>query len=223
MQAIVIATKTGACLPVMLESVNQYVPDNVTVFISGYKHILPNHRTILSENPYTNFGDSFNAVVNEAFKEFDEIIVCNDDIVLNPSSYLLLQKDVEQLKNVTDKLGWVSSRSDYVRDLQNIREGTERVGIKFKEEYCIDEVEIIAPLFAYISKDAWVDFKPINWYSDDVQCLEMRVKGYRNFISRSYVHHVGSQTIGMNHNKNHEEAKDWLEKNMPEFSKEFFK
>lgn len=223
MQALVIATKTGVCLPVMLESINQYVPDNVTVFLSGYKHILQNHRTILSDNPYTNFGDSFNAVVHQAFQEFDEIIVCNDDIVLTPFSYLLLQKDVEQLKTVTDKLGWVASRSDYVRDLQNIREGTKRAGVKFKEEYCIDEVEIIAPLFAYISKDAWVDFKPINWYSDDVQCLEMRTKGYRNFISRSYVHHVGSQTIGMNHKKNHEEAKDWLNKNMPEFSKEFFK
>jgi hypothetical protein len=47
--------------------------------------------------------------------------------------------------------------------------------------------------------------------------------GYQNFISRSYIHHVGSQTIGMDNNKNHLEAKAWIDSNMPEFSKEFFK
>lgn len=223
MKAIVVATKNGRCLPVLLESINQYVPDDVTVYLSGYDHILPNHRTITMPNDGNNFGDSYNAVVKKAFEEHDEIIVANDDIVLNPSSYLLLYQDVERLKEVTPHIGWVSSRADYVRDLQNIREGTERVGIRFKEEFCINEVEIIAPLFAYIAKDAWVDFKPINWYSDDIQCLEMRIRGYQNFISRSYVHHVGSQTIGMNHNNNHLEAKAWIDENMPEFSKEFFK
>lgn len=223
MKAIVVATKNGRCLPVLLESINQYVPDDVTVYLSGYDHIMPNHRTITMPNDGNNFGDSYNAVVKKAFEEHDEIIVANDDIVLNPSSYLLLYQDVERLKEVTPHIGWVSSRADYVRDLQNIREGTERVGIRFKEEFCINEVEIIAPLFAYIAKDAWVDFKPINWYSDDIQCLEMRTRGYQNFISRSYVHHVGSQTIGMNHNNNHLEAKAWIDENMPEFSKEFFK
>lgn len=223
MKAIVIATKNGRCLPVLLESINQYVPDDVTVYLSGYEHILPNHRTITMPNDGNNFGDSYNAVVKKAFEDHDEIIVANDDIVLTPSSYLLLYQDVERLKEVTPHIGWVSSRADYVRDLQNIREGTERVGVRFKEEFCINEVEIIAPLFAYIAKDAWVDFKPINWYSDDIQCLEMRIRGYQNFISRSYVHHVGSQTIGMNHNNNHLEAKAWIDENMPEFSKEFFK
>lgn len=223
MQAIVIATKTGRCMPVLLESINQYVPDDVVIYTAGYDHILPNHRTITLPNDFNNFGDSYNAVVAEAFKEHDEIIVANDDIVLTPSSFTLLYQDVERLKELIPHIGWVSSRADYVRDRQNIREGTVRNGVKFKEEYCIDEVEIIAPLFAYIAKDAWVDFKPINWYSDDVQCLEMRTRGYQNFISRSYVHHVGSQTIGMDHKKNHLEAKEWIDKNMPEFSKEFFK
>jgi len=229
MQAIVIATKTGRCLPVLLESINQYVPDDVVIYTAGYDHILPNHRTITLPNDFDNFGDSYNAVVAEAFKEHDEIIVANDDIALTPHSYLLLDQDVKRLKDhlsridASPKLGWVASRSDYVREAQNIRFGTERHGDKYKEEYCINEVEVISPLFAYISKDAWVDFKPINWYSDDIQCLEMLSMGYQNFISRSYVHHVGSQTIGMDNNKNHLEAKAWIDSNMPEFSKEFFK
>jgi hypothetical protein len=45
MKAIVIATKTGRCLPVLLESINQYVPDDVTIYLSGYDHIL------ISPNP----------------------------------------------------------------------------------------------------------------------------------------------------------------------------
>lgn len=222
MKAIIIATKNGRCLPVLLESINQYVPDDVTVYLSGYDHILPNHRTITMPNDGDNFGDSYNAVVKKAFEEHDEIIVANDDIVLTPSSFTLLYQDVERLKDCIPNLGWVSSRADYVRGNQNIRTGSERKGVKFVEEFCIDEVEIIAPLFAYISKKAWVDFKEINWYSDDIQCLEMRARGYQNFISRSYVHHVGSQTIGMNHNNNHLEAKAWIDKNMPDFSEEFF-
>jgi hypothetical protein len=167
--------------------------------------------------------------VHKAFEEHHEIIVANDDIVLTPHSYLLLEQDVERLENhlarieSSPKLGWVASRSDYVRGHQNIRFGKERHGDKYKEEYCINEVEVISPLFAYITKDAWVDFKPINWYSDDIQCLEMVSMGYQNFISRSYVHHVGSQTIGTNNQKNHLDAKAWIDSNMPEFSKEFFK
>ncbi len=223
MQALVIATKTGKCLPVMLESINQYVPKDVVVYLSGYEYQLPYHNTVISENPYNNFGDSFNAVVHQAFQKHEEIIVCNDDIVLTPISYQLLKEDVEQLKRHTEKLGWVTSRADYVRGHQNIRVGKKRSGVRFDEEYCIEEVPVIAPLFAYISKEAWVDFKPINWYSDDIQCYEMLVKGYRHFISRSYVHHVGSQTIGLNNDKNHIEAKEWIDKNMPEFSEEFFK
>jgi len=227
MKAIVIATKTGRCLPVLLESINQYVPDDVVIYTAGYDHILQNHRTITLPNDFDNFGDSYNAVVAEAFKEHDEIIVANDDIVLTPHSYLLLDQDVKRLKDhlaaKSHKLGWVASRSDYVREAQNIRFGTKRNGDKYQEEYCIQEVDIISPLFAYISKDAWVDFKPINWYSDDIQCLEMLSIGCQNFIARSYVHHVGSQTIGMDNNKNHLEAKAWIDRNMPEFSKEFFK
>lgn len=223
MKAMVVATKTAKCLPVMLESINQYIPKDVTIYISGYEYQLPYHSTITMQNDGANFGESYNSVVHKAFESHEEIIVCNDDIVLNPLSYKLLQEDVEQLKKHTEKLGWVTSRSDYVRGHQNIRVGKKRDGVRFSEEYCIEEVPIIAPLFAYISKDAWVDFKPINWYSDDIQCLEMIAKDYRNFISRSYVHHVGSQTIGLNNEQNHIEAKKWIDENMPSFSKEFFK
>lgn len=216
---IVIATKTAKCLPVLLASIDEYVPEDVVVFVSGSDLRLPRHRTINMRNEGNNFGDSYNKVVKAAFAIFDDVIVANDDIVLNPTSYSLLMEDVELLPGDT---GWVSAKSDYVRGLQNIREFKQREGIRYMEEGKIIPTEIISPLFAYIHKDKWVDYKPINWYSDDIQCLEIKANGYQNYVSRSYVHHVGSQTIGMDHTKNHLEAEAWIKENMPELHQKWF-
>jgi len=216
---IAIATKTAKCLPVLLASIDQYVPQDVTVFVSGSDLRIPRHKSINVQNIGDNFGDSYNHIVNLAYSMFDEVIVANDDIVLTPSSYELLMADVELLPEDT---GWVSAKSDYVRGYQNIRAFKEREGIRYVEERKIIPTEIISPLFGYIHKDKWVDYKPINWYSDDIQCLEIRANGYKNYVSRSYVHHVGSQTIGMDHGKNQQEAETWIKANMPELHQRWF-
>jgi len=216
---IVIATKHAKCLPVLLSSIDQYVPLDVTVFVSGSDLKLPRHRTINVENTGDNFGDSYNQVVHCAYSMFDDVIVANDDIVLTPTSYSLLLEDVELLPKDT---AWVSAKSDYVRGYQNIREFKQKEGIRYMEERKIIPTEIISPLFGYIHKDKWVDYKPINWFSDDIQCLQIRANGYKNYVSRSYVHHVGSQTIGMDHSKNEQEAKSWIKENMPELYAHWF-
>ena len=216
---IAIATKTAKCLPVLLASIDQYVPQDVVVFISGSDLRLPRHRTINMRNEGNNFGDSYNKVVHSAYSMFDDVIVANDDIVLTPTSYKLLLEDVELLPEDT---AWVSAKSDYVRGLQNIRQFKQREGIRYMEERKIIPTDIISPLFGYIHKDKWVDYKPINWYSDDIQCLEIRANGYKNYVSRSYIHHVGSQTIGMDHGKNNQEAEDWIKENMPELHQKWF-
>jgi hypothetical protein len=151
---------------------------------------------------------------------FPEIIVANDDIVLTPSSFNTLIEDKVLLSH--HSLGWLCSRSDYVRGLQNIRNGEVRNGIKFVEEDQIFQSNVLSPLFGIISREAWIDYKPINWYSDDIQCLEICAAGYKNYVSRSYVHHVGSQTIGMDHKKNNDEAGAWLKANMPDLYKLWF-
>ena len=216
---IVIATKTAKCLPVLLASIDQYVPEDVIIFVSGSNLKANRHKTINLSNVFNNFGDSYNYVVNYAFARFDDVIVANDDIVLTPTSYSLLMEDVELLPGNT---GWVSAKSDYVRGFQNIREFKQREGIRYMEEGKIIPTDVISPLFAYIHKDKWVDYKPINWYSDDIQCLEIKENGYQNYVSRSYVHHVGSQTIGMDHTKNHLEAEAWIKENMPELHQKWF-
>ena len=224
MQAIVIATVTGKCLVTLAASVTAYVPTDVAVFLSGSKMIFPRHRTITLDNTAKNFGDAYNFVVGEAFKEFDEIVICNDDIVFTPYTWQALTEDVARLRGENIPLGWVACRSDYARGYQNIRVGKgPMTWFRYESEYSIIETDIIAPICAYIHKDAWVDFPPIDWYSDDVQCLDMQKAGKRHFISRGYTHHVGSQTVGKNSKELIESAKPWIKENRPELYELWFK
>jgi hypothetical protein len=218
--AIVIATKHAKCLPVLFASIDEYVPAEVTVIVAGSDLECSRHNTINLPNNGNNYGESYNDVVRYAFEMFPEIIVANDDIVLTPSSFDLLIEDKVLLSH--HSLGWLCSRSDYVRGPQNIRNGEVRNGVKFVEENQIFQSDVLSPLFGIISREAWVDYKPINWYSDDIQCLEIRAAGYNNYVSRSYVHHVGSQTIGMDHQKNDNEARAWIRDSMPELYKLWF-
>jgi hypothetical protein len=213
--AIVIATKNAKCLPVLLASIDEYVPAEVTVIVSGSDLECSRHNTINLPNNGTTYGESYNEVVRYAFEMFPEIIVANDDIVLNPTSFNLLIEDKVLLAH--HSLGWLCSRADYVRGLQNIRDAGEyRNGVKFVEEGQVIQSDVLSPLFGIISREAWVDYMPINWYSDDIQCLQISANGYENYISRSYVHHVGSQTIGMDNKKNDDEAKAWIKVNIPD-------
>jgi len=176
---------------------------SLAVFEASVRTYVPNVELFVSRNRGSNFGEAYNIAVNEAFKRYDEIIVANDDIVLTPTSYSRLMEDVEHLKQF-NTLGWVVARSDEVRPMQMGK--TDQ----------IYETPVVSPLFGYVSKEAWVDFPPINWYSDDIQSIDMSAKGYRHFISRSYIHHVGSQTIGQDNTKNHLAAEPWIKTNRPE-------
>jgi hypothetical protein len=220
MTAIVICTQNAKCLPVLATSITFYVPFEVEVYLSGSGMILPRHRTINSENTAGNFGDAYNVTVNEAFKRHSDVILCNDDVVLTPYTWQTLMEDVSAFH---EGLGYMACRSDYARGMQNVRyrhEG-DSFAMKHASEDCVVRVPVIAPIFAYIQKQAWVDFPPINWYSDDIQCHDINQKGYQNYISRSYVHHVGSQTCGMDYEKCVEDAKPWILENRPEFAKWF--
>jgi hypothetical protein len=193
------------------------------VFLSGSKITLPRHRTVCSDNVATNFGDAFNAVIDRAFQEFDEIVVCNDDIVFNPYTWQTLGEDVSILRGENIPLGWVACRSDYARGYQNIRLGKGKMAwFRWETEKKILPVDIIAPICAYIHKEAWVPFPPLNWYSDDVQCLDVIEKNFTNWVSRAYVHHVGSQTCGFDEQSLIESAKPWIRENRPELYKRWF-
>ena len=204
--AIIVCTLNGACLDVMKASLKAYVPFEVE------KHI---HLKVGA-----NFGDAYNFAAREAFKRHDEILVCNDDIVFTPTTWAVLLADVAHLRKVVPNLGYVATRSDYARGEQNVRSGRGKIDfLRYQSERHIIETPVIAPICAWIHRDAWVDFPPINWFSDDVQCADMK---RRHFISRAYVHHVGSQTCGQDAQRCYEDAEPWLLANRPELHARFY-
>ena len=198
---IVVCTVGSRSLSVMQTSVRTYNPDVNLMIFEGFMG---------------NFGDDYNAVMELAFRDYEEIIIANDDVVVNPNSYIRLVEDVEFLKNRYPRnLGIVASRSDYVRPHQSIAAGIDPNII-----HCA----VVSPLFAYISKEAFTKakFPPINWFSDDVICKDLSKLGYQHFVSRSYVHHVGSQTIGFDFKKLMDAPKEWIKENRPEYYKEWY-
>ena len=197
--AIVVCTVNAACLEVMLASIKAYVPAEVE------KHV---HFKVGA-----TFGEAYNFAMRDAFTRHKEVIICNDDIVFTPATWRTLLADVAMLKEAVGGLGYVAARSDYARGAQNIRCGAGRLDfLRFESEHSIVETPVIAPICAWIHRDAWVDFPPINWFSDDVQCADMN---RRHFVSRAYVHHVGSQTCGHNAGKCMADAEPWIKANRP--------
>jgi len=214
MTALVICTKNSKCLPVLAVSVTFYLPDFYTVYLSGSDMIFPRHQTINLPNTATNFGDAYSIATQRAWDDgHEDAIICNDDVVLTPYTHDTLMEDLSIVPH--EDLGWMAARSDYARGRQNIRyrNQEDQFGMKFASENNVYHVSVIAPIFAYIKREAWIDFPPLNWYSDDVQCLEMEKVGLKHYISRAYVHHVGSQTTGMDYAACKEEARPWLEAN----------
>lgn len=204
--AIIVCTVNAACLDVMTASLNAYVPRDVERYV---------HHKV-----GRNFGDAYNFAAHDAFKRHDEILICNDDIVFTPTTWAVLLADVAHLRKVVPDLGYVATRSDYARGEQNVRSGRGKIDfLRYESERHIVETPVIAPICAWIHRDAWVDFPPINWFSDDVQCADMK---RRHFISRAYVHHVGSQTCGNDAQQCYQDAEPWLLANRPELHARFY-
>ena len=224
---IVIATVRGHGLAVLLESIKQYAPE-CPVYLRGPESVLENFQADYKiYGQPRNFGDDYNEIIQAALKDWGGVMVANDDIVLTPTSVKVLMEDVDIVKTMQGvRVGWVASRTDAARSGQNVRIGQpgERLSFfKFPSEAHIKMVGEVSPIFAYISKEAFGEgFPPLNWYSDDVHCRDLMQLGYSHFVSASYVHHIGSNTIGMNGKQLHQDAMPWLLQNRPAYAKAWF-
>jgi hypothetical protein len=235
LQAIVIATVNSPSIHVLLESINQYARE-LPVYISGnnlelwakIRERLGNDRVIFRPNTATNFGDAYNAIVSYAFKtgNYDSLIIANDDVVLAPDTIKKMQEDWKYV-NREFKTGFLGARSDYILPAQNIRVAEEDdvfSALRWESELHIKMTEVIAPIFAAISKEAWdvAQFPSTNWYSDNIICHDLGKAGYFHFVSRGYVHHAGSQTVGNDFKKCHEEPREWIKTNRPDMYEVFY-
>lgn len=213
---IITCTVNNKCTPVLAASVDTYCPGV---------------RLIINEGERTTFGEAFNKAMSEAFETYDEIIIANDDIVLNPNTYKKLLEDVINLKEqYGDKLGFVAAHSDSAFPVQNVRYQQDdkfeldRYRCQWTWEDEVRPADVVAPLFAWISKKAFdeAQFPPLNWYSDDVICRDLGKNGFKHFISRAYVHHVGSQTVGQDFSRLSGESSGWLRANRPDYADMWF-
>jgi hypothetical protein len=227
MQAIVICSTGNIGLNILLLSIKAYCP-NIPIYLSS-KNVEDAafvHTGIY--NVATNFGDAYNEAMSKAFYDgYKEIIIANDDVVITPTTYEKLQDDVRLLKRNFENIGFVGARSDYVLWDQNIRcsiTNDSISGLKWASEDHIKRVGVIAPIFAYISKQAFetARFPSINWYSDNIICDDLSKAGFKHFVSRAYVHHAGSQTVGTDFQKCHEEPREWIRTNRPDKYEEYY-
>jgi len=225
---IVIATVKGHGLAVLLESIKQYAPE-CPVYLRGPQSVIDNYQADFKiYGQPRSFGEDYNEVIEAALKDWSSCIVANDDIVLTPTSVKVLMEDVAIVRTMNSyKAGWVAARTDAARPCQNVRiceEDEKLYFYKFPSEAHIKLVQEVSPIFAWISSDAFeeVKFPPLNWYSDDVHCMDLIKKGYGHYVSASYVHHIGSNTIGMNAKQLHEDALPWLKENRPEYASAWF-
>jgi len=209
---IVICSLEGKCLPVLMASIEAYVPTEVDVilvqkeikvFISD-KGRLIQHRTGIGATCGESGNNSVEIVRKLGYKSF--ICIC-DDIVLTPTSYQFIMEDVERLRKGGEKVGWVVARSDFARASQNIAVITNMD---------MFQVDVVSPYCAYTTLDAFVPYAPISYYSDDVNSLDVAAKGYKHYVSRAYVHHVGGQTLGKNDGNHIKDSEEWVRKNRPE-------
>ena len=220
---ILICSKNQRCLPVLLQSIDLYVPEDVEIYICGGNTTLPRHKTHLLEHKYDKGGEAWNFITNKAFESHEEAVACADDVVLNPDSYQQLMEDVELLKEFDPYIATVAARTNYAKGLQNIRYGQGNlIGLNYEGEGQIVKTDYIAGIFHWIAKNTWEEVLPIDWYSDDIWCMNQLKKNHGIYISRSYVHHVGSQTLGRNHAENDQISKEWLLQNKPEIYKNLF-
>lgn len=192
---IAVCTAGSKCLSVFGASAHTYAFDH-KLFVHYPKHL--------------TFGEAYNEIMDLLFISHDEILIANDDIVLTPNTISTLLEDVETLKSTVPKLGVVGTWADNVRGLQSIKENP---GGQIKR------VKALSPILAWISREAFTAarFPPLNWYSDDVICADLAELGYEHYLSRAYVHHVGSSTIGPDDWKNHYDAMPWLKANRPQY------
>jgi hypothetical protein len=226
--AVVVSSVSGRCLPVMLASCREYAPAAKVYLrtpVDARKYDV--YRQL--RGPARSFGADYNDVIDAAFADGHKaVVVANDDVVLTPTSYEHLLEDVMTLQEeVGEPIGWVCARCDASRPMQNIRSNPFNQDLnyfRFPWEDCIAPMQVISPIFGYISRVAWevAKFPPLNWYSDDVHCQDLEAAGFKHFLSRSYVHHVGSQSTGMDGQALTLAAVPWIRANRPEYANAWF-
>jgi hypothetical protein len=204
-------------LHLCLHSLHLYAPNYpVTVAMRGPGHPWgygKNQTVIQQPEGLDSFGAAYNWLVN--YVDAESVILCNDDVILHPTTMWLLMEDVRAVVGSGVNAGYVASRVTYGRGFQVSPQPQPRSPIELHD--------VVSPVFAWIWKETFqlTKMPDINWFSDDVHCLDLKHFGYQNYLSRSLVYHIGerstSQCVGPQA-KLAAEGVRWLQKNRPDIA-----
>ncbi|MFT4034756.1 MAG: hypothetical protein QM679_04175 [Patulibacter sp.] len=155
----------------------------------------------------------------------DELLILGDDCVLLPDTIELLLADAARVGQFEEAPpGFVGARSNYVKGPQNIRfpNGSELDAIRFDSEAQIFQSEMIVPIAAWIRHEVFErvgGFPNTNWFADDIISWDLQQLGYRHYISRAYVHHVGQRATGEARTNERllDEGLAWAREHRPDF------
>jgi hypothetical protein len=103
--------------------------------------------------------------MREAFLDgHQEVIIANDDIVLDPTSYTKLLADRELLKAKGINVGFLGARTNMSSLHMNVRnrlQDDQWNGMKWLSEEAMVQVPWVAPIFASVGIDGWPGFPPL--------------------------------------------------------------
>lgn len=159
----------------------------------------------------------------------EEIFHMQDDAVLHPDAIRFMLEDLDILaQNRPDLLiGLLGARSNYVAGHQNVRSANggkwDYGTITYDTEWQILQTDIVFPVLAWYTRSAFEQVggfaKGIIWSNDVLFNYDLSNAGYTHFISRAYVHHVGSRATTESSNIPQLEAESiaWMKANRPDF------
>lgn len=197
------------------------------ILVKSLEVYAPEYEPIIYRNNDGSFGAAMNNILEDVFTIFDEVIIANDDVVITPYTMPVFMEDIETIKrDYGSKVGLIATLADNTRRSQSIRCAMDERDYvsqgKWVSENYIKVVPVVAPIFSYMPKKAFqvARFPPIDWYSDDIICEDLKNAGFNIFVSRAYVHHAGSATIGKDYDVQSGKSIEWIRVNRPEHFKE---
>lgn len=235
--AIVVPTyRSGAAAPttwsdlrVCLTALTEYAP-GVEVLVAWDGPCAPDR---LPENPMVRLLERPKGLTSPqahhwATQQTDAttFLGVSDDVVIQPDTVVTLLEDAQTLLSAGYRPGYLAARSNFAPGPQNVRNpngGTWGGTVTgFDSEAKVLLAERVSPFCALMTREVSdiAGAPDVEWYSDDLACFDLAARGFTNWVSRAYVHHVGMRSsadgVAAGARLN-EEALAWVREHRPDF------
>jgi hypothetical protein len=157
-------------------------------------------------------------------------VIIPDDVCLHPDAWAQLMEDATGVNNLDGvRLGIMGTRCNYVVGPQNIRSPNGGVlapnCMSYDNEDAVFRVETVFPVVALFDRAVYDELgtfpDQLHWFGDNLYSYDLAQRGYERWISRAYVHHIGSRgsrsDTGASDQQLAAEGLSWLRANRPDF------